>query len=74
MNHALLRQQWYWKSSGKLHDESSKTKVLAEISDSHLLHIIGWVKNHPRIYSQEIYDTLIEEAKYRSENYVFIKD
>ena len=74
MNHALLRQQWYWKSSGKLHDESSKTKVLAEISDSHLLHIIGWAKNHPGIYSQEIYDTLIEEAKYRSENYVFIKD
>jgi hypothetical protein len=74
MEHALLRQKFTWKASGKLHDEGKKEVKLAEMSDSHLLHVIGWVLTYPEHYSTDITCTLLEEAKYRCKHYIFISE
>ena len=74
MKHALLRQKFKWRANGKLHDEASKVVTLAEMSDSHLLHVIGWVLRHSAHYSEDVLNTLLNEAAYRSENYIFIED
>lgn len=74
MKHALIRQTFKWKANGKLHDEVSKVVTLAEMSDSHLLHVIGWVLLHPNSYSEATLNTLLDEAAYRADNYVFVED
>lgn len=74
MEHALIRQKFTWNASGKLHDENKRKIKLAEMSDSHLLHVIGWVLTHSANYPSEIIGILLEEAKYRSNNYVFISE
>ncbi len=74
MEHAIKRNQFKWKAAGKFHDGSLRTVTLAEMSDSHLLHVIGWVMNHSDSYPCDVLNTLLEEAKFRSENYLFVKD
>lgn len=74
MKHALIRQGFKWRANGKLHNEKTKTVTLAEMSDSHLLHVIGWVMLHPDVYSQQTLNTLLDEAAYRSDNYIFVED
>ena len=74
MKHALIRQEFKWGTSGRHHDEETRTVTLAEMSDSHLLHVIGWVMLHPDAYSQQTLNTLLNEAVYRSDNYIFVED
>ena len=74
MKHALIRQEFKWGTNGRHHDEKARTVTLAEMSDSHLLHVIGWVMLHPDAYSQQTLNTLLNEAVYRSDNDIFVED
>lgn len=74
MKHALIRQEFKWKASGKLHNEETKTITLAEMSDSHLLHVIGWVLLHQDRYCVDTLKTLLDEVTYRTDNYIFVED
>ena len=74
MKHTLIRQTFKWGTKGKLHDRAPKIITLAEMSDSHLLHVIGWVLLHSNLYSAATLNTLLDEAAYRADNYIFVKD
>lgn len=73
-DHALLRQTFEWKSRGKLHDEGVTSTLLKDMSDSHLLHVIGWVLNHSSVYGSGVAKILLNEAAYRSANYIFVDE
>lgn len=74
MEHAILRHQFHWRNSGRFLDQSAKVITLAEMTDSHLLHVIGWVRNHPTTYSQSVLNTLLNEADFRSKNFIFVDE
>jgi len=73
-NHEILRTVFKWGSTGKHHNEPLKFRTLDKISDSHLLHIIAWIEIYPEQYSNEILRIMLREQKYRTNNYIFIKD
>lgn len=72
--HAILRHKFTWRSAGKLLNEGTKTVTLAEMTDSHLLHAIGWVRNHPTVYPQSVLNTFLDEADFRSKNFIFVDE
>ena len=74
MTHALKRQKVKWGSFGKLHNEPLKMRYIKDLSDSHLLHIIAWVRDNLDAYDKETLQLMENEQKYRKDNYIFIND
>lgn len=74
MNHAIKRNIVRWGSCGKFHNEQTKYRTVAELSDSHLLKIIEWIEIHLDQYGLEIFMTMKEEARFRTVNYIFVPD
>jgi len=72
--HEVLRIIFKWGSHGKYHNEPLVFRTLENISDSHLLHIIAWIKLYPECYSDEILNIMIREQDFRTNNYIFIPD
>jgi hypothetical protein len=75
LDHEIARQKVSWTSFGKFHDEPAQTRLICELSDSHLLHIIEWIKddNHGS-YCNSILRLMIAESAYRCKNYIFVKE
>lgn len=73
-NHEIVRKIFKWGSTGKHHNEPLKIRTLDTISDSHLLHIIAWIEIHSELYSDETLHIMLEEQKYRTNNYIFVAD
>lgn len=69
-----IRDVFMWETYGKYQNKPAKYIVLSELSDSHLSHIIAWIKLHPHNYS--VYVLLLMEAEqiYRTKNMIFIED
>jgi hypothetical protein len=66
-----LREEFQWGSFGRNGTENLNVKILKDISDSHLVHIIG------HLIEQKNSDTLIvmlEEARYRCVNNIYVED
>ena len=72
--HSLKRCLMRWGSFGKLHNEPLKWRHIKDLSDSHLMHIIEWIKMHPDVYDKDTLDFMITESKYRTENYIFVPE
>lgn len=66
-----LRETFEWGTFGKNSDEELRSIVLKDISDSHLLHIIGHLILTRR---PDTLITMLEEARYRSQNSIFVED
>lgn len=74
MTHALKRQKEKWGSFGKYHDKPMTVRYIKDLSDSHLLHIIQWIKDNIQCYDYKTLRLMEDEQKYRTDNYIFVKD
>lgn len=72
--HQLIRNTTTWGTFGKFHNEPLKQILICDLSDSHLLHIIYWLKKYPKIYAPGFLELMENEAKFRVDNYIFVKD
>lgn len=63
-----------WGTCGKKLDEPMKLIKLKDLSDSHLLHIIAWIKLHKEYYQDEILALMEKEQLYRCENFIFVPE
>jgi hypothetical protein len=73
MVHELKRNLVWWGSCGKFHDEPMVERLVKDISDSHLLHIIPWIKTYPHAYDVETLQLMEDEQEYRRKNYIFVE-
>lgn len=67
----VAREEFLWGSYGRDGTEAMDSKLLKDISDSHLLHMIGHLiirKRPPNLI------LFLEEARYRSENRIFVPE
>lgn len=68
------RPTFTWGTMGRNHNEPLRNIRLEDITDSHLVHIIGWVLNNKDSYELEILHILMHEARYRSEQNIYIEE
>lgn len=76
-NFSKLRTEFEWTSFGKYGKGPVKKTFLKDISDSHLLHLIPFIKDKQEYYTiyADFLITLFEkEQEYRMKNYIFIPD
>lgn len=73
-NHLVDREKTEWTSFGKLHNEPAKKTLIKNLSDSHLMRIVVWIKDRQLIYDQLILKLMEDEVEYRTRNYIFIPD
>lgn len=73
-DHEKVREEQDWGSCGKFHNEPLVFRKVKDLSDSHLLHIIAWIKAHPKAYGWGILQIMKNEQRYRVEKYIFVPD
>ena len=73
-NHIVDRNIVKWGTYGKFHNEPLKYILIRDISDSHLMRIIEWIKVHKDVYSESLLSLMEEERKFRFKNYIFVGD
>jgi len=66
--HCEARQEFTWRT------RAGVQRTLDKISDSHLMHIIGWIIRHADIYSKKTFDIMLREALYRSDNDIYVQE
>jgi len=71
---SLTSKQWHelHRASHKWTDNSGKSRLIKDLSDSHLLHIIGCLQSHPEI--DDHLKHMLDEARYRYEENIFVPD
>jgi hypothetical protein len=74
MQHHKKRLIEKWGSCGKYHNERLRYRFISDLSDSHLLHIIAWIKLYTHAYDDETLQLMEDEQAYRCTNYLFISD
>ena len=74
MIHAVKRNVQKWGSCGKFHDEPMMYRLIKDLSDSHLSHIIPWIKKYKNAYSDDTITMMTDEQEFRCENYIFVQD
>jgi hypothetical protein len=73
-NHIVDRNIVEWTSFGRFHNEPPRKTLIKDISDSHLMRIIEWIKHNRSVYTEEILNLMIQEVKFRSNNYIFVPE
>jgi len=74
MKHAITRNIQNWGSCGKFHDEPMIYRLIKDLSDSHLSHIIPWIKKYKAQYTDETLKLMEDEQKYRCKNYIYVAE
>jgi len=72
--HEITRRIVKWGSNGKHHDEPLVERFIMDLSDSHLLHIIAWIKVYTHAYDKETLQLMEDEQAYRCAKYLFIPE
>jgi len=71
----VIREIEKWGSYGKFGNKPLKFRLIKDLSDSHLLHIIAWIKIFPAIYNNSnILEIMEAEQIYRTRYYIFIPE
>ena len=73
-NHIIDRNLIQWTSFGKFHNKPGETRFIKDLSDSHLMRLIPWVKESTLITKDTFVATLEAEVRFRCVNYIFIPD
>jgi len=73
MNHVVDRNLIKWGSFGKYGNEPIKYTLIRDLSDSHLMRIVEWVKDNPH-YHPDILRLMKDEVKFRIKNLIFVPD
>ncbi len=73
-NHIVDRNLVEWTSFGKFHNEPARKTLIRDLSDSHLMRIIGWIEINFQCYNADILNLMKEEVNFRVKNYIFIPD
>lgn len=68
------RETFVWTSFGRNGNEPGTQTALPQITDSHLVHIIGFMINRPSVYDKETLHLFLREAAYRSEKNIYVED
>ena len=74
MKHQIERNLIKWGSCGKFHNEPMKYRLVRELSDSHLSHIIPWIKKYKAQYSDDTLKLMEDEQTYRCKHYIYVPD
>ena len=74
-DHSAIRLTMTWGSRPKgRRGPVNKVRAISELSDSHLLHIIGHILQFDKHFKGETLDFVLAEAKYRSEHGIFVAE
>lgn len=74
-NHLIERNFVKWTSFGKFGNEKPRETLIKDLSDSHLMRIITWIKLRPETYkNSNILWLMEEEAKFRVIHYLSIPE
>lgn len=73
-NFIVDRNQVKWGSYGKLGNEPLKWRLVKDLSDSHLLHIIEHLKQRDLKCTGAILRLMQEEAAYRYTQNIFVDE
>lgn len=77
-NFEKIRNSFSWITLGREMNEEPRQILLKDISDSHLLHIIGHIMKNVEIKNsnegRSILNVMHQEAIYRAEHNIFISD
>ena len=73
INHIVDRNLIKWESFGKYGNEPVKYTLIRDLSDSHLMRIVEWIKGNPH-YHPEILKLMKDEVKFRIKNLIFVPD
>lgn len=78
-NHKNIRRKEYWTSYGKYGEDAPIVNVIAELSDSHLMRIVYWLRKKKPFLSEDTehrytLNVLEDEIEYRSVNKIFVSD
>ena len=68
------RDSFVWGSFGRYGGEAVTHTALPNISDSHLLHIIGHVINNRSSYNDDISSMFLHEAAHRSRCAIYVEE
>ena len=71
-NHTKVRKEFVWGSYGKHGHDDRTDLMLCDITDSHLLHIVGHVINHNDKFTVGTFSTILNEAQYRDMKRIFV--
>lgn len=69
-----VRNTAKWASNGRNLDEPTTYTLIKDLADSHLLHIIGWIKLYPKYYSVKTLSNMEAEMLYRAKNSIFVPE
>lgn len=73
-NHIIDRNLVVWGSYGKFHNEPLRKTLVKDLSDSHLMRIVVWIKDNAGFYSNNLLKLMEEEIDFRTKNYIFVPD
>lgn len=73
INHIIDRNLIKWGSFGKYGNEPVKYTLIRDLSDSHLMRIVEWIKDNSH-YTPEILKLMKAEVKFRIKNLIFVPD
>ena len=73
-NHIVDRNLVEWTSFGKYHNESARKTLIKDLSDSHLMRIVEWIKNNPEHYTADILNLMKDEVSFIAKNYISVAD
>jgi hypothetical protein len=73
-NHIIDRNLIEWGSYGKFGNKPLRKTLVKDLSDSHLLRIIEHIKMRKLSCDESILKLMEEEAKFRTENFIFIPE
>ena len=72
-NHRVIRNNFQWGTYGKYLNEELRWITLKDITDSHLMHIVGFIRINNGYYTKNIVDIINDEVEYRVKNNIFIE-
>lgn len=73
MKHEEIRETRYWGTYGAFPIGTTVNRVLIkDISDSHVMHIIGHILNHSDSFNVGTLEIFLNEARFRDRNHVFV--
>jgi hypothetical protein len=73
-NHIIDRNLIEWGSYGKFGNEPLRKTLVKDLSDCHLMRIIEFIKININFYGHDILHFMEQEAKFRTENYIFVPE
>jgi hypothetical protein len=74
IQHEFERQTVQWDSYGKNGDEPLTKRIIKDISNDHLEHVIPFIERYRLTYGHDTLNLMVHEKEYRTEKNIFVPD